>query len=281
VSSDYARDRTILAGIVGMGIFRSTDGGRLWVPASAGLETMRIDDLLLSPGFARDGTAFAVSAFTALHRSLDGGQSWQALPLNAYRAAMSPEFDQDPILMASGGDDPANELYLSRDGGDSWDRLGVQPGDSPLTMLSLAPLYAKWQTAFAYEENGLLYRSEDGGQRWDLVLETGTAPPSRAELVYAPGIEIDRPLFLLVAPHYNPTYNTATGYVPAQPPTEQGRLYRSSDGGQSWQAVALGAGLLPTALAISPDFARDRLLYVGTVDGRVVTLDADTLARQP
>jgi photosystem II stability/assembly factor-like uncharacterized protein len=280
VSTDYARDKTLLAGIIGMGIFRSTDGGRSWIPSSAGLRTMTIDDLLLSPGFARDQTVFAVGPLAELHRSGDGGRTWKALPFEPYRVALSPEFDQDHILMAAGGEYPYKDLHLSRDGGDSWEQLGEAPNESRLTALSLAPLFAKWQVAFAYEENGLLYRSDGGGRSWNLVLDSG-ALSSSAHLEYAPEIEENRPIFLLVTPRYEPTYNTATGWVPAHPPTEGGSLYRSVDGGQTWEGIQLPAEILPTALTISPDFAEDHLLYVGTTDGQVVALDAAALAGPP
>jgi hypothetical protein len=276
VSPDYTRDKTLLAGIVSMGIFKSADGGQLWLPSGVGLETMRIDELLISPGFAREQTVFARGYLRRLHRSRDGGLTWQALSIEPYRVAMSPEFDQDHTLLAASGQSPYRELYLSRDSGDSWERLRDGPNESPLTMLSLAPLFTKWQVAFAYEEKGVLYRSDNGGQNWNVVLNTKVSPSS-AQLVYAPGIEANRPVFLLVTAHYNPVYNTATGYVPNQPPAEGGTLYRSSDGGQTWEAIKLPAGISPTALAISPDFAKDHLLYVGTIDGRVVALDTASL----
>jgi hypothetical protein len=94
-------------------------------------------------------------------------------------------------------------------------------------------------------------------------------------------VEAHRPVFLLVAPRYNPTYNTATGYVPAEPPAWPGRLYRSTDGGQTWAEAALPTGLSPTALALSPHYAHDQRLYLGTADGRVVAVDAANLAGQP
>ena len=94
---------------------------------------------------------------------------------------------------------------------------------------SSVPSYAKWQVAFGYEEEGRLYRSADGGQSWTRVLETGLSP-SGAQMLFVPEVEANRPVFLLALPRYDPTYNTATGYVPPQPPDPGGRLYRSGDG---------------------------------------------------
>jgi photosystem II stability/assembly factor-like uncharacterized protein len=272
LSPAYVGDETLLISVVGLGVFRSTDGGGLWRPASTGLENMNVHELLLSPAFAADGTAFACAPFEPVHRSRDRGRTWEPLAVEPYRLALSPEFDQDATLLAVLGSHPYRELHLSRDGGDGWERVGEAPNESPLTALSLAPLFARWQVAFAYEEDGRLYRSTDGGRNWQLVLETGLAP-SGATVSYVPGVEANRPVFLLVAPRYDPTYNTATGYVPAEPPDWAGRLYRSSDGGLTWAQVQLPGGLSPTAMALSPTFAQDRLIYVGTAGGGVHAVD--------
>jgi photosystem II stability/assembly factor-like uncharacterized protein len=279
LSPAYVGDETLLVSVVGLGIFRSTDGGGLWRPASAGLETMSIHELLLSPAFAADGTAFACAPFQLLHRSRDRGRTWEALAMEPYLLALSAEFDQDATLLAVLGAYPYREVHLSRDGGDGWERVGETPNESPLTALSLAPLFARWQVAFAYEEDGRLYRSTDGGRNWHSVLETGLTP-SAGRLLYVPGVEANRPVFLLVAPRYDPTYTTTTGYVPAEPPTWAGRLYRSSDGGLTWAQIELPGGLSPTAMALSPTFAQDRLLYLGTASGGVHSLDTSTLVGQ-
>jgi len=257
VSPDYAQDRTLLAGVVGLGVFKSTDGGRLWKPASVGLSSMGVRQILLSPGFAQDRTAFAfVRVWSGepagnLYRSRDGGETWEDLGVNVELIAMSPEFDRDGGLMAVvRADSGRYELRISRDGGDRWERVGDTPDGQSLSMLSLAPLFTKWHVVFAYGQNGTLYRSADGGAHWNPVLTTepSTEPP---QLVYAPDIEVNRPVFLVAG----------------------SKLFRSGDGGQSWQAVQLPPGVSPTALAISPNFVHDRLLFVGTADGRVLALE--------
>jgi hypothetical protein len=42
----------------------------------------------------------------------------------------------------------------------------------------------------------------------------------------------------------------------------------------------LPTGITPSALAISPDFAQDGLLFVGTADGQVIALDAMALVEE-
>lgn len=268
VSPAYADDRTLLAGVVGTGIFKSTDGGQLWQPSSTGLGSMGIEQMLISPGFDRDSTVFARLRTDGLHRSTDGGRTWQALDVDLYPVAISHEFEKDRILMgiAYASLEQRAELRISRDGGDHWERVGDTPGGTTFNLLSLAPLFEKWHVAFGYGGDGTLYRSEDGGVNWKAVLNTDPVSLMPPQLFYAPDIEVNRPVFLLS--------RTMDG---ADPPSVRGTLYRSHDGGQTWQAVQLPEDVSPTALAISPDFVRDHLLFVGTADGRVLALDVSNL----
>lgn len=268
ISPAYDQDRTLLAGIVGMGVFKSTDGGQLWQPSSAGLSSMGVEQILISPGFAREPVVFAIIRTGGLHRSSDGGRTWEALDVDLYPVAMSPEFDQDRTLMGTAHiySEGRTELRVSRDGGEHWERLGDTPEGVTFNLLSLAPLFEKWHVVFAFGSNGVLYRSDDGGVSWGAVLRTEITSSASSQLVYAPDIEVNRPVFLLVT--------AMEGGVPA---SIGGTLYRSGDGGLSWETAQLPEGISPTAMGISPDFVQDGLLFIGTGDGRVLSLEAARL----
>lgn len=263
LSPNYGEDQTILVGIAGWGLFRSTNSGQSWTPSSEGLASMGIEQILLSPGFGQDGVAFTKTQLQTLYRSDDGGQSWQALPVDrGGRMAISAEFEQNQTLMKAHPDYYSNTLQttlsLSRDGGYHWEQIGPQLEGEVIT-LSLAPLFDKWHVVFAFSDKGLLYRSSDGGLTWEIVLDVSKAASAyyiSAQLVFAPNIEANRPVFFLVS-----TRNYAT-----DPPSVQGTLYRSGDGGLTWQEATEA-----TAMTVSPTFTQDGLLFLGLADGQVKT----------
>lgn len=265
VSPDFVRDQTLFAGVSDMGILKSSDGGQLWRPSGVSLPDRYTPKILLSPGFANDKTVWAMGTYYS-YRSINGGQTWQILkvpssaqPGHWQDLALSAEFEQDHTILGSVYDTQTERarLFISKDGGDQWAEVGELP--EGVTSLSLAPLFTTWQVVFAYGPYNL-YRSMDGGQHWESVLTTQDGWIK--QLVYAPAIEQNRPVFVLSAL----TDQTMSRSV------ESNRLYRSNDGGQTWQIFDLPAGVIPTALAISPRFAQDRTLFIGTAEGRVLIL---------
>ncbi|MBM4430750.1 MAG: hypothetical protein FJ026_10460 [Chloroflexi bacterium] len=272
VSPQYPQDRTLWAGLPGLGLWASYDGGRSWRPIHTGLPSMGMQQIQLSPSFALGQTAFVRSVHSAdLCRTMDGGAHWQSLQLDSLRLLdLSKEFAYDRTLMglsweySSDPQAPPNELLLSTDGGQHWSHAGELGASRTAALLSLAPLFTRWQVLFVHGDNGWPYRSENGGAHWVPVLYTGSPESdpfhSSPRLVYGPEIAGQRTLFLLV---------TQTEYT-SESPVQRGQLYRSPDGGQSWQEMPPPDGIVPSALAISPAFEQDGLLFLGSADGRVV-----------
>ena len=262
ISPNYARDQTVFVGIVGMGIFKSADGGQSWQPSNAGLSSMNIHKISLSPGYEHDQTVFA-DAWGAggIFRSVDSGITWQPLNIELNQIAMSPEFDRDRTLIGSIG----GKILVSRDGGITWEYTGgILPGKAQSGALSIAPMFSDRRIVFAHSQNAL-FRSADGGHSWETVLSLNNLYQQQ-QLVYGPQTEKGGAIFLLLT-----DLHWEDGAV-----FRIGTLYHSEDG-VNWQKVELPPGIIPTAIAISPAYAEDGLLFLGTEDGRVVTLDAATL----
>jgi photosystem II stability/assembly factor-like uncharacterized protein len=115
--------------------------------------------------------------------------------------------------------------------------------------LAASPAFATDGVCFAARNSGL-YRSDDGGQTWrdayaELAREEPWATPAVA---LSPDFAADRCVF-------------------AGAP---GGVLRSLDGGQAWQMAALATPPpFVTALAVSPAFARDGMLFAATLEDGV------------
>ena len=151
----------------GAGIFRSTDDGTSWQPASVGLTEYTITAL------AAAGTTLYAGAFN-LQRSTDRGASWQltGAPL------ISGEFQnlavQGQLVVA--GDGGGNPLYVSTDAGHTFNAL-----DSPGQGLTRLEVLAGGTVILWAGATGV-YRSTDRGASFHPVAGIATGPSLTARL---------------------------------------------------------------------------------------------------
>jgi photosystem II stability/assembly factor-like uncharacterized protein len=115
--------------------------------------------------------------------------------------------------------------------------------------LVASPAFDRDGISFAARPSGL-YRSDDRGDTWQpayAALETATPLPTAA-VALSPDFERDRSVFAGVP----------------------GAVLRSEDGGHTWQVAALTSPPpFVSALAVSPNYAQDGMLFAGTVEDGV------------
>ncbi|MGB6362458.1 MAG: sialidase, partial [Thermoanaerobaculia bacterium] len=187
---------------IGDGIYRSTDAGEHW--QRMGLEkTGRIGRVIVHPQdpdivyAAALGSVYQPQQERGVYRTLDGGKTWERILFVDENTGAS-DLVMDPnnprILFAgmweislntwsrkSGG--PGSGLWVTRDGGETWKRLEGDGLPKPpwgkigLTMSAddSSRVYALIETSsnrdFApiEEFQGVVWRSDDGGEEWSMV----------------------------------------------------------------------------------------------------------------
>jgi len=177
---------------IGEGIFKSLDAGKTW--KRMGLENTRnIHRLIIDPVNPNNVYAAAIGNPYAIHpergvfKTTDGGDTWTKIlytndtsgcadlvmdPSNPNRLLANMwQHRRTPWDFKSGG--PGSGLYLTIDGGKTWKKLGKDDGlpDGNLGRIGLAFATNDPRRVYAMVEatkNGL-YKSDDGGAKWELV----------------------------------------------------------------------------------------------------------------
>ncbi|MFP4220373.1 MAG: VPS10 domain-containing protein [Phormidium sp.] len=248
------------------GLYRSDNGGDQW--QSVWMENQRITSLSFTPDNPQ--VIFVGTAEGEVHRSDDAGTTWvrssQLDETGAITAiAPSTNFSQDNQLWL--GTETAG-VFSSSDGGNQFTAINSDLPDLQITdLLALAPDGGQPQLLLSTWDAGF-FRSDDGGQTWN---------PAQGEL--AKDVQADE----LEEPHF---YGLATspaalaeGYV------FMGgfdSLYRSEDGGQQWQQLETLSPDVVMAFDISPNYAQDQTLALGTyVNGIYLTKDGGQSWQRP
>jgi photosystem II stability/assembly factor-like uncharacterized protein len=203
-----------------VGVFRTTDGGRVWDEQMAGMKEVHIVvALAMDPG---NPQLLYAGTTGGAYRSRDGAASWQkvnrglipedlldaSLALGVNTLVVDPV---DPRIVYAG---TTKGLFRTADQADSWSRIGMALPDQYISSLVIHP--AQHDILYAGGRSGV-HKSVDGGRTWQ-AMNAGLATLNIRTLAMSP-----RDPQLLYAG------------------TNGSGLYRSTDGGAAWTKIPLAA----------------------------------------
>lgn len=241
----------------GQSLFRSTDGGSTWTLLDYGAggfpqgEFLAVDPFDVRRVYL--GVINECTGHACIDISTDGGQGWSVvsttLPVEyagwkSIVSAVAPH-PSTPGLVFAGvnlypsdsypwADNTIGTVFRSADYGQSWDFIG--PGQAISSVLEVRFDALDPNLVYVGTSGSGLWISDDGGAGWARAALPGLAPP-----VTVSAIEVHPDLSAKV---YLRAYSFAVS------PNPESELFKSLDGGQTWEQM--GDVSLGKDLAITP-----------------------------
>ena len=234
-SFDPKNQNIIWAAVSQLGLYRSIDAGATWEIIES--SPSEIEEVAISP--ADSNTVFVVGQL-GVYRSVEAGINWQLINAHgSYAIAISP-LDSNIIII--GGERRAyvgveeGGIFQSTDGGETWIRAGGELPSDMVREIVFAPSAPYIIYAACFDG---LYKSIDHGLTWKVAHNGFISPP----MLYSVAVD---------------PYDSDVVYMG----TGQDGIYRSSNGGESWQPIGTGLGTTHVA-SIAIDPGNQQVIYVG------------------
>jgi photosystem II stability/assembly factor-like uncharacterized protein len=191
--------------------------------------TNRTEPLMFSP--LDPHTLYFAS--NVLFKTTDGGTSWQAISTDLTR--------ENPGIPASVG----NLVPKNAD-----KKRGV--------IYALAPSFKNINTLWAGTDDGLIWRTLDGGKKWNDITPPELTPWSKVTQIVASHFDEDTAFASVSSFRIN---------------DEHPYIYRTHDGGKSWKLITAGLPDIGPVDTVREDPVRKGLLFAGTENAVWVSFD--------
>jgi photosystem II stability/assembly factor-like uncharacterized protein len=238
------------------GIFKSTDGGIHWDPIFDSEPVASIGSLAVAPSdpnivWAGTGESFIrshISVGQGIYKSLDAGKTWSLMGLEKAgrigRVEIDPRNPDVVLACALGhayGPQPERGVFRTTDGGKTWEKvlfvdentgcsdMGMDPNNSRILFAGMWQIAIHtWGRTSGGPGSGL-FKSTDGGVTW-----------KRLEGHGLPHSPVGRIAVRVARKDSNRVYaeiETGDGVPQPNSPGQLGQLWRSDDGGETWEMV--------------------------------------------
>ncbi len=252
-------------------LWRSTDGGTTFTDITAGLPRgQSVNGIAPSPTFSDDGNVWVSVSAEGVYFSPDGGDGWERRTDGLTTDRQADEVDVDDFYRIDAGTGPDGETTLfvggfdgpfrSDDGGLAW--VPLETLSEIVVGLGVSPAYPDDGTVAVATYVKGAYLSTDRGETWSLS-NNGLEKDLDAGNKFLPTIRLHNMVF-------SPAYAQDETIFSAS----WTRLLRSDDGGRSWRSHFVsdpppGSNLRQFIIALSPAFADDGTIYLGTREGDI------------
>jgi len=246
--------RTFYVAAAAGGVWKTTNDGITFRPLFQEERVVSLGDLAIAPsdtlqiwaGTGEEDSRNSISPGGGIYKSTDGGLTWELKGLedteHIGRIVVHPR-DPDVVWVAALGalwrENPERGLYKTTDGGDTWELVNFVSEKAGFVDVAVHPenpdiLFASsWERIrgpYFFRSGGpgsALWKSTDGGDTWSKV-EGGGLPETelgRIGIAFAPSYP--RVMYLMVEAAPRETED-------GEEETLSG-LYRSMDGGETWE----------------------------------------------
>ncbi|RYC52694.1 hypothetical protein DN53_00300 [Flagellimonas olearia] len=239
---------TYYMGATGGGVWKTTDGGSTWNNISDGFfNTTGIGDITVAPSdhnivYVGTGESCIRGVKTShgdgMYKSTDAGKTWKHIGLAETRhigeVYVHPKNPDWVYVAAQGnpwGKDEHRGLYLSKNGGESWEKILYVSDDSGIVDMTVSDedpnfmMVTSWQfqrkpwALTSGGPNSKVFKTTDGGKTWK---ETGKGLP---KLKGKLGIDIS-------------PANPNIVYMVVEAKEREGGVYRSDDAGETFKQTS-------------------------------------------